>query len=179
MKNINIISGIKSCFYSTANLANKAEKPATSNIFAKLSTVMEQWCDPSDKNDAELRLQTLTSQGIDNTKTVYAKMSAFIRLVTLAGEMHRDDFKINVTSCLNLSNAHAQNGFCQITFFVENILNKTSIWFGDPMHELYCALKVPLTNSSEYFATKSSLSAEKINLFMQNNLALVIDDNDQ
>ncbi|MFW0035337.1 MAG: hypothetical protein AB8W33_09900 [Arsenophonus endosymbiont of Dermacentor nuttalli] len=66
-----------------------------------------------------------------------------------------------------------------MTFSVENILNKTSIWFGDLMHELYFALKVPLTNSSEYFATKSSLSAEEINFFMQNNLALVIDDNDQ
>ncbi|HGJ5866759.1 hypothetical protein [Arsenophonus nasoniae] len=179
MSNINIIDGIKSFFSSTANVKNKAEQSATANKFDKLSIAMEKWRDPSDKDEIEQHLQTLShQQSIDNTEMVYAKLSAFIRLATLAGETHRHDFKIQLSPYLDMSSLDTYNGFSQITISVKDVLNKESIWFGDPMYELFCAMKVPLTNSSEYLATKSSMSEDELHSFMQKELALVIDNND-
>ncbi|WGO83357.1 hypothetical protein [Arsenophonus apicola] len=140
---------------------------------------MTKWCDPSDKDEVERHLQTLSHhQSIDNTETVYAKLSAFIRLATLAGETHRHDFKIQFSPYMDMSKVDSYNGFNQITLSVKDVLNKESIWFGEPMYELFCAMKVPLTNSSEYLAAKSSMSEEEIHSFMQKELALIIDDND-
>lgn len=178
MWNISIINGIESFFNFTVNSTNKAEQPTTANKFDKLSIAMEKWSDPSDKDEIEQHLQTLfRHQSIDNTESVYAKLSAFIRLASLAGEPHRNDFKIQMVPYSDISSEHCHFGFSKIDILVNGILDKVSIWFGDPMNELFYAMKVPLTNSSEYLAGESSMSIKEINAFMQNDLALVIDDN--
>ncbi|WP_119711801.1 hypothetical protein [Arsenophonus endosymbiont of Aleurodicus floccissimus] len=78
----------------------------------------------------------------------------------------------------DIPSAHSHFGFSKIDILVNGILDKVSMWFGDPMNELFYAMKVPLTNSSEYLVGESSMSIKEINAFMQNDLALIIDDSD-
>ncbi|MFS1562500.1 MAG: hypothetical protein ACL7AX_01640 [Candidatus Arsenophonus phytopathogenicus] len=73
-------------------------------------------------------------------------------------EPHRNDFKIQMVPYSDISSAHSHFGFSKIDILVNGILDKVSIWFGDPMNELFYAMKVPLTNSSEYLAGESSIS---------------------